>query len=87
MVHKYRPLTILNESICKSCLPYNSKSKFKLLTHKFTETGNKKMTNMGAIVEDETYFMMQIILKKKIDLILHPSDEYFCGFRANDQAH
>lgn len=31
------------------------------------------MTGMGALIEEETYFMMQILLSKKLELILHPS--------------
>jgi hypothetical protein len=31
--------------------------------------------------------MIQLLLRKKIELILHPSGEYFCGFRANDASY
>jgi hypothetical protein len=42
---------------------------------------------MGAMVEEEVYFMIQLILRKNVELILHPSHEYFCGFRINDASY
>jgi hypothetical protein len=79
-----RPITVLNESICKACVPFDAKRRYKLITHKFTEIGTKKLIGMGALVEEETFFMIQLILKKNVELTLHPSGEYFCGYKAND---
>lgn len=54
-----------------------------MVTHKFTEIGSKKLVGMGALIEEETFFMMQIILRKNVQLILHPSGEYFCGYKTS----
>lgn len=49
--HRRRPVTVLNESINKVCIPLEPSHKYALLTHKFTEIGTRKMINMCALVE------------------------------------
>lgn len=47
---RFRPIVILNESVCKSCIPHDTRRKYRLITHKFTEIGSKKLVGMGAAI-------------------------------------
>ena len=66
-----RQAIVLNQSICKALIPYKLNTKYKIITHRCTEIGIKKMINMGALVEEKSQRIMQIINNKDIELMLH----------------
>ena len=73
--HEWSYTIILNESVNKVLIPSHPELSYRLLTNQLSMSGSKKMVKMCALIEEQTYYMIQLITNKDVLVNLHPSQE------------